>query len=243
MTLDDQPNPESLQIPPKQGFIHILGTNHISKNSIEEIKQKFLELDPDIIAVELDKGRLQQLLHPPKDDKVDFRLIKRLGVKGFIFALIAKYLQQKLGKMVGVKPGSEMLQAVQLAKNNNKQLALIDKPIDKTIRRLMKQITFKEKRRFVYDIFFSKFSKQKVKVDISNVPDQELITTLIGHVKVRYPTVARVLIDERNHFMARKLITLHKTQPSKDILAVVGAGHKKEMDQLVKELFHRIELV
>lgn len=213
----------------------IVGTSHISSKSVDDIKKKFLDFKPDAICVELDSQRLYGLLHPNKKTS-NLALLKQLGLKGFLFAIISRYAQQKLGKMVGMKPGSDMLFAVELAKNNSLDLHLIDRQIQITIRRLMKQLTFKEKLMFVKDLFLGVFFKKKqkkVKINLSEVPSQNLIDDLLKQLKEKYPTIYRVLVEERNHFMAKKLVTLIKKNPNKKFLVVVGAGHEEEMISLV----------
>ncbi|MBN1175030.1 MAG: TraB/GumN family protein [Bacteroidales bacterium] len=242
-------------------WLKIVGTNHISKDSIDEIKSVFLDYKPDVIAVELDKGRLDGLLYeennPNKKQSMNFSSIRKVGVKGFLFLFFGKLMQQKMGKLVGMKPGSEMLFAVKLAKNNNLNLALIDRPITITIKRLFKNLTFKEKMRFLGDLVFAPFKQKQAKelqektgLDkrsmsslFSKVPDSELIDKLMFALKGRYPTFYTVLVDERNHYMARKLVILHKKNPNQKFLVVVGAGHAKEMIELVKHYSFAIELV
>ena len=222
----------------------IVGTSHISTQSMEDIKKSFLKLQPDVISVELDEGRLHSLLHP-EQQKISLGLIKKVGVRGFIFLLIGRYAQKKMGKLVGVTPGSDMLFAVTLARNNNLRLRLIDKPLDKVIKRLMKQLTAKEIGRFFVDIFkglFFRKSQSKIKISLDKVPPQDLIIKLMKQLKQRYPTIYRVLVDERNHFMARQLaLQLKKTNDK--ILAVVGAGHEVELEILVKDYYNKIEII
>ena len=78
----------------------LVGTSHISSQSIEEIKNNFLEHKPDAICVELDAQRLYTLLHPQQKNN-PWALLRQLGLRGFIFTLITRYAQQKLGKIVG----------------------------------------------------------------------------------------------------------------------------------------------
>lgn len=240
-------------------WLKIVGTNHISKESVEEIKSTFLLYKPDIIAIELDRGRLESLLSEGNDkkQKISFSFIRSVGVGGFIFLLVGKFLQQKMGKLVGMKPGSEMLFAIKLAQNNQLKMALIDKPLTLTIKRLFKQITFKEKMRFLSDILFAPFKKKQSKKLqknlglnkqnfsslFSKVPDSKLINSLMFALKERYPTFHRVLVDERNHYMAKKLVILHKKDLDKKFMAVVGAGHEEEILRLVKHYSQTIELV
>jgi pheromone shutdown-related protein TraB len=241
-------------------WLKIVGTNHISKESIEEIKTNFLSYKPDVIAIELDKGRLEGLLSEENKIKskqrINFAFIRSVGIRGFLFLLAGKFMQQKMGKMVGMKPGSEMLFAVNLARNNALKLALIDRPITITVKRLFKKLTFKEKMRFLGDILFAPFKKKQMKELqekaglnknsmkslFSNVPDSKLIDSLMLALKERYPSVYSVLVDERNHYMVKKLVILHKKNPDQKFMAVVGAGHEKAMMELVKSYFFAIDL-
>lgn len=215
--------------------LRIVGTSHISSKSVDDIKNEFFSFNPTSICVELDSQRVYSLLHPEEKASL-VQMLKQLGLKGFLFAVFARYAQQKLGRMVGMQPGGDMLFAVNLARNNNLDLFLIDRHIQKTIKRLMSNLTFKEKMRFAKDLFLGLFFKKKqpkVKLNLNEVPDQDLILTLLDQLKDRYPTLHSVLVDERNHFMARKLVLILKKNPDKKLLVVVGAGHKKEIISLL----------
>lgn len=225
--------------------LKIIGTSHISSESVQEIKQEFLRFQPDQICVELDTQRLYALLHPNEKPN-NIALLQQLGIGGFVFAYIARKAQKKLGKIVGMQPGSDMLFAVELAKNNKLTLQLIDRHIQKTIKRLIKKITLKEKWRFVKDIFtalFLKKSQPKVKIDLDKVPSNELIDVLLVQLQERYPSLHKVLVDERNHYMAKQLVVLLKKFPEKKFMAVVGAGHKKEMEKLLEFYNKKIDIL
>jgi pheromone shutdown-related protein TraB len=231
--------------------LNIIGTSHIAEQSIKEIEKQFRKIEPDIIAVELDKGRMHHLMDPnPKKRRVSYTAIKKVGLKGFIFALIGSWVSQKLGKMVGVEPGSDMKRAIELAKEGKKNLALIDQDIEITLRKFSTRITGKEKRRFVADIFNGIFFKKRQmkkyglhKIDLSKVPEEELIEKMMEGIKERYPSIHLTLISERNEIMARRLVKIMKENPDKKIVAVVGAGHKREMLRIIKERWNMIEVV
>ncbi|MGE0793572.1 MAG: TraB/GumN family protein [Candidatus Woesearchaeota archaeon] len=224
--------------------IKIIGTSHISSDSIKLIKKTFLEFKPDVIAVELDKDRLFSLEHPQKESNFPIKLIRTIGFTGFLFALFGKYAQKKLGNIVKLKAGSDMMMAVTLAKKNKLELILIDRHINITLKRFSQKFKFKEKFQIFKDIFSALFSKKaRMKFDLSKVPEDELIDSLIEKVKDSYPSLYLTLIDERNHFMSRNLIIFHKKNPNKKILCVVGAGHKKEMEKLLPIYNKKIELI
>lgn len=219
--------------------IKIIGTSHISAQSINEIK-KFIEEDkPDIVAVELDLQRAAALMQKQRR-KAGISELLETGIKGFIFVKIGQYIQEKMGRIVGVSPGSEMKAAIELANRKNIDVSFIDQPIRITLRNFSKELTWKEKGRFVTDIFKGfLFPKKQMKdlgmdkFDLRKVPEQKIIGKMIRHLKERYPSVYKTLIEDRNRYMVKKLVRLMKDNPGKKILAVVGAGHKEGMEKLL----------
>jgi pheromone shutdown-related protein TraB len=211
----------------------LVGTSHIAKESMDKISEVFSSLNPDIVCVELDHKRLHSLLSDAKPDR-SLSGIKRYGLSGYLFAIIGGFIQEKLGNVVGVKPGSDMLAAVNLARNNNKILHLVDQDIEITLRRFSKAFTWREKFRIIGDIFKAPFSK-KQKIDLNKVPKEELINKLMGDIKKRYPSIYLVLIDERNHVMAKNIYRIMSQNEDKKILVVIGAGHEKELLHLIKQ--------
>ncbi len=211
----------------------IIGTSHISKQSVNEVKEFILNEKPEIIAIELDKLRLHSLLSKKKKLKTsDFR---KIGITGLIFNFIGAYIEKKLGKLVDTKPGSEMLAAIKLAKQEKIPISLIDQDIRITLKKITKRITWKEKFRFLRDLFFSKQNKKELKkVDLSKVPSEKIIEELTKEFKKRYPTLYQVLVIERNQIMAKNLNKLVTNNKDKKILAIIGAGHKKEIEKILK---------
>ncbi|MDP7141058.1 MAG: TraB/GumN family protein [Candidatus Woesearchaeota archaeon] len=215
----------------------IVGTSHIAKQSMREVEEAVSNNKPDIIAIELDRRRFIALMHKKKGkkDRIRLRDIRRIGVKGYLFSLIGGYIQKKLGKIVGVVPGSDMKKAIKLAKKNNLQIALIDQDIEVTLKKFSKSFTWREKWHIVADIFKGIFfRKNVVQFDLSKVPDEQVIKKMMKEVKVRYPNLYRVLVTERNKIMAVNLFKIMKEHPDKKILAVVGAGHAEDMMKIIE---------
>lgn len=216
----------------------LIGTSHIAQQSIREIEKAITEQKPDLVAVELDSRRFQALLSQEKN-KIRLTDVFKVGLKGYLFALIGSYLQKKLGKMVGVDPGAEMLTAIKLAKKYNLPLALIDQDIAVTLSRFSQTLTWQERFRFVVDIFkgllFPKKQLEKLgNFDLTKVPSQEIIKKLMNELKQRYPNIYLVLVEERNKVMIRNLRYLFQQNPDKKIMAVVGAGHQDALEKAFK---------
>ncbi|MDD5133223.1 MAG: TraB family protein [Candidatus Nanoarchaeia archaeon] len=210
----------------------LIGTSHIAIQSIEEVKTIIREKKPEIVALELDKPRFQALLSKKKY-KLRLRDIQRFGLKGFLFNFIGAFAEKKMGKLVGVTPGSEMRVAIREAREINAQIALIDQDISITLRRLSQKLTWKEKFRFIKDVIKSLFVREKINFDLKKVPDQKTIDKLTKNVKKQYPNFYLVLVDERNKYMAQNLYNL--MQQDNSIIAIVGAGHEKEIINEIKK--------
>ena len=216
----------------------VLGTSHIAKQSLDEVKNHIKEEKPDILAIELDPKRLPALMSSaPK--KIQIGAIRKIGVKGFIFSLLGAWAEKKLGNLVGVAPGSEMKQAVKIARKNSIRIELVDQDIEITLKRLSKTLTWKEKRNFLADLLKAALkSKTEIEFDLRTVPEKAIIKKLTCQLKERYPNVYRTLIDERNAVIAYNLRNLLDENPGKKILAILGAGHVDEVVELVKKSQH-----
>ncbi len=216
--------------------LKIIGTSHIAKQSLDEVRAAINDGSPDIIALELDRRRFFALTSRKKQEgKLSIRNIMKIGLNGFIFSLIGEFAQKKLGKMVGVTPGSEMTAAIRLAKKKKIPLALIDQDIEITLKRFSKSLTWREKMNFVVDIFRGVFSRKDLELDfdLRKVPEEKIIKKLIKEMEQRYPNVYNVLVRERNEFMAEKLAQIIANNPEKKILAILGAGHEEEIMELI----------
>ena len=213
----------------------LIGTSHIAQQSVDEVKTAILTHKPKVIAVELDKKRLIALLHP-QQRKIHLSDIRKVGLKGFLFNLLGAWAEKKLGKMVGLAPGSEMKAAITLAEETGALVALIDQDIHITLKKLSKEMKFSEKFRLTKEILLSMIlPRKKIKIDLRKVPSEKLIAKLTQHMKKKYPSIYRILVEERNVFMAKALYKIMNEYKEEKVVAIVGAGHEKEIAQLLKK--------
>lgn len=220
----------------------LIGSSHVSSESVSLVKKTIEEEKPGVVAVELDSDRLEAMFSKKKRTL----FMRGVGVKGMLFGLIGAWVEKKIGKVVGVEPGSEMKAAINLARKNHIKLALIDQNIAITLRRFSQTITWKEKLNFVEDILRGiitpKKQMKKIKVtndDLSKVPDEKTIKKLIDYAKKRYPNFYNILVHERNIIMANNLVHVMNHYPNEKIVAVVGAGHKEAMMKLIREKLYK----
>jgi pheromone shutdown protein TraB len=227
--------------------ITFLGTSHIANESVNEIKKSVEEINPEIITVELDKDRLHGLINK-KNDRIslkNIKLIKEIGLAGFIFAYIASNVQKKLGSLVNMAPGSDMLSAVKIASQKGIKVALIDQHVNVTLKNISKKVSVFEKLKIVFDIISNLLFPFKAKkefeavglknIDLSKVPSDYLISKMLLRTKTKYPAFYKVLVEDRNEFMTKKIFHIMLKNPNSKIVCVIGAGHKSEMELLIKE--------
>jgi len=222
--------------------ITIIGTSHIAQESITQVEKTLKTKEYNIIALELDKQRFIGIQDQERKG-IRLRDIKKVGFKGYLFSLIGAYAEKKLGESVGTKPGAEMLKAIEIAREKKIQIALIDQDVQITLQKISKAITGRVKWQFFKDIlrgiFFRKKEMKRLGItnfDLRTVPESIVIEKMIQDVQTRYPSLYKVLIEERNEIMAKKLHHLMELYPEKQIVAIVGAGHKQEMIRIIKEL-------
>ncbi|MBT4114159.1 hypothetical protein HOD83_02305 [Candidatus Woesearchaeota archaeon] len=216
--------------------ITIIGTSHIAKQSINEIQKKLFEDKPDIVCVELDHARLRGLFQK-EQRKVSLSDLKAGGF-GFLFMIMGRWLQKKLGAQVGIAPGADMKAAVLAARKINAKIYLIDIPINRTLYKLSKEVSMWEKIKLVGYIIFSPLMPSNRKLakqfDLTKVPAQKLIDQIITDMRYRFPKLFKVLLDDRNVYMAKQLKAISKANPKSDIVAIIGAGHEKDLKRMIK---------
>ena len=207
--------------------IRIIGTAHVSQQSVDEVRTAIEEFKPDVVAIELDTARYTAVKKQARDPSVD----DVLEVKNFNSLLVQwllAYLQRKIGIDVGVEPGAEMKIAIQEAEQRNIPLALVDRDIRLTLLRFWSSLGFFEKIKMFWALIVSIAEVDNgQKIDIESLKEQNVIDAVMEEFRKFSPNGARALIDERDAFIAHQLLLLKVQKPEGRILAVVGAGHRQ----------------
>ncbi|MBI2671495.1 TraB/GumN family protein [Candidatus Woesearchaeota archaeon] len=212
--------------------LYLLGTSHISKDSVKAVEKSILKIKPKIIALELDRRRFN-LINTQNRRRFSLSDVRNFGIKAFLLNFIGAWFEKKMSKKVGTKPGGEMKKAIELAEKNKIKIELIDQDIQYTINRLMRLITRREKIRFIKDLIFG---GEADSFNIKKVPDKKDITKIINKIKQDYPSFYLTVIKERNEFMAKGLYSLMNKFPIGRILGIIGAGHEKAIVGEIKLL-------
>lgn len=205
--------------------IKIVGTAHVSQQSIDDVRAAIEEFHPDVVAIELDPARYAALKKKAQAPSVD----DLLEVKNFNTLLVQwllAYLQRKIGVDVGVEPGAEMKAAIEESEQRNIPVALVDRDIRLTLLRFWKSLGIIEKIKMLYVLIVSIAELDNVEaIDIESLKQQSVIDAVMEEFRKFSPNGARALIDERDAFIAHQILGLKNQRPDGRILAVVGAGH------------------
>ena len=207
--------------------IRIIGTAHVSQQSVDEVRTAIEEFKPDVVAIELDTARYTAVKKQARDPSVD----DVLEVKNFNSLLVQwllAYLQRKIGIDVGVEPGAEMKIAITEAEQRGIPLALVDRDIRLTLLRFWSSLGFFEKIKMFWALIVSIAEVDNgQEIDIESLKEQNVIDAVMQEFRKFSPNGARALIDERDAFIAHQLLLLKVQKPEGRILAVVGAGHRQ----------------
>ncbi|MBI5133722.1 MAG: TraB/GumN family protein [Thaumarchaeota archaeon] len=202
---------------------------HISKKSIEKVRETIIAEKPDAIAVELCEARLQAMLRK----KASFSRTEALrNPLYFIFYM----LQKVLGEIFRVKPGSEMFEAVKLSSELRIPLHLVDRDIGETMQGIG-AIPLKEKLMIVFQSPLSiPFFVFKLPRNLEKLMMQENIEKIMAEFKAQFPSFYRVLVEERDIYMASRISAMEANK----VVLVVGAGHVKGISSMMANASVRI---
>jgi pheromone shutdown protein TraB len=139
---------------PTEGSVRVVGTAHVSEESVREVERVVEEERPDVVAVELDEGRYRQLKGGDPDDIDPVDVLRGNTVFQFIAYWMLSYVQTRLGERFDVTPGADMLAAVESAERLGVDVALVDRDIQTTVQRFWARMSRGEKFRMAGELAF-----------------------------------------------------------------------------------------
>jgi len=205
--------------------ILLIGTAHISQSSVDEVNTVIDQEKPDTVCIELCSSRHQAMLDKDQWKNMDIYKVVREGKSFLLFAnLIMTAFQKRLGSQLGVKPGAEMLEAANAAERVGAELILADRDVKITLQRTWRGMTFWGRMKVLSQLLASLFVREEIsKEEIEKLKESDALSEAMQMLAEQSPEMKRILIDERDQFMAEKI----KLAQGKRIVAVVGAGHVK----------------
>lgn len=223
------------QIEYQPSKIVLIGTAHVSEKSVAEVKAAIRNLKPDIVAVELCRGRYDSLKGNVQDNQVPIKEILSQGkINYYLIHWLLAYVQKKIGDDMGVKPGAEMISAIEEAESIGAKVALIDRDIQVTLQRFWGKMKFLEKIKMIGSLLGGLIGiGGGAEIDIDQITETDVVTALVNELRGFAPTAAEVLIDERDAYLAGSLVNV-TAGGNKTVVAVIGAGHKPGVTKYLK---------
>ncbi len=203
--------------------IILIGTAHVSHESVDEVKQVIDDENPDRVCIEIDEGRYNSIIDSESWKKMDIHQVIKQK-KGFLMmaSLILGSFQKKIGADIGIKPGEEMKIAAEVAKDKGIPFSFSDRPVQITLQRAWAKSNLWNKMKLLASLIASAFSSESVdKKEIEELKNSNALQGMMEELANYLPSVKEVLIDERDRFLATEIFNTTE----KKVVAVVGAGH------------------
>ncbi len=224
-------NVHILNIDNKQ--IILLGTAHVSEQSVLEVDVCIEQYSPDVICVELDDERYASIKDNTKWKNTNiYEIIKQKKGMLLLANIILASYQRKIGAQLGISAGAEMLRAIKSAEEHNIKLELIDRNVKITFGRIWNSLKFGEKLKLLLSLVMSLFDETKItEEDLEEIKQQDFIASALNEMGSEFSGVKKVLVDERDTYMSQKIMSSQGSV----LLCVIGAAHAKGIIKNINE--------
>ena len=203
--------------------IIILGTAHVSKESADLVKTVIEEEKPDTVCVELCESRFQSIRQKSRWQEMDIvKVIKEKKAFLLLSNLLLASFQKRIAEKFDIKPGAEMIQAIESGEAIDARIHLADRDIRVTLSRTWRVMGLWAKLKILFQMLLSFGEVDDItEKDIEKMKQEDMLESLLAEVGKSLPVIREILIDERDRYLAEKI----RTAPGRKIVAVVGAGH------------------
>lgn len=202
---------------------YIIGTAHVSQASVDLVKQTLETVRPDSVAVELCRSRYDNLRNPDRWKNTDIVAVLKQGKGNLLLAqLLLSSFQKRIGQKLGVKPGAEMMQALDTAEEIGARTVLADRDVTITLRRCWSRLTWWNLCRLFFSSLFGLFESQAItQAEVERLKRSDALEEALRELGQQLPEVQQTLVDERDQYLAARIYEA----PGQTVVAVVGAGH------------------
>ena len=226
--------PEDVQIISLDGReIFLVGTAHVSQESVDLVQQVIASEKPECVCVELDHKRYKALSGRKRWESLDLKeIIKKKQLSTLLVNLILASYQKKLGMQLGVMPGAELLEATREAEKHSIPVSLCDRDVRVTLRRAWHETSFLKKGYLLATLLVRLFDTTELAEEkLEELKKKYVLSELMSELGEAMPVLKRVLIDERDIYLAEKI----KMSIGNKMVAVVGAGHVEGIKKRIVE--------
>lgn len=215
-----------------QTLIRLLGTAHVSRASADAVHSEIATGSWDTVAIELCDSRFKAFENPDALQKMDLYQVIKSGRAPMVTAMLAMgAFQQRIADQFDIEPGAEMRAAIEQARANNCELKLIDREIGTTLKRIYRNVPWWRRFYLFSGLITSVVVHEDIgEEDIERLKEGDLLETTFAQFAETAAEIYEPLITERDRFMGAKLRRLAQEEPQR-VLAVVGAGHLKGLEQ------------
>jgi len=201
--------------------LYLVGTAHVSLQSVELVEETINEINPDTICIELDDKRYNSIMNKQKYEDLDIvKIIREKQLFFFIGQFIMASYQKKIAEKTGSRPGMEFKRAIELGEEKGAVMVMADRNIGTTLKRAFRLTPFWDKMKFLGSLFVADDDDFE-DLDIEQLKEHDAIERIVGSFEDELPVTKEVLIDERDRYLASKICE----NLGEVTVAVVGAGH------------------
>ncbi len=219
------------------GKVTILGTAHVSRASADEVRSLLDSGDFDAVAVELCPSRHNALINPDALAQMDLFQVIRSGKATMVTASLALgAYQQRLAEQFGIEPGAEMRTAIAAAKRHGLPVLLIDREIGTTLKRVYRNVPWWRRLNLFAGLVASVVTHEEVsEEEIERLKQGDVLETTFAQFADQQADLYQPLIDERDQYMAARLLQEEGQGHHHHVLAVVGAGHLAGIEKYLQQ--------
>ena len=212
--------------------IFLVGTAHVSMQSVDDVRATIERVRPDSVCVELCQPRYDSLTNPEAWRKLDILSVLREGKAHLLLgSLILTAFQRRIASQLGVKPGAEMMAAIESAREHGAQLVLADRRIEITLKRTTAKLGGWSKVKALSNLLAGLFVPEQIDADeIEKLKEEAQLADALQALAREFPQAKEVLIDERDRYLAAKI----REAPGDTVVAVVGAGHVEGIEREIR---------
>ena len=213
--------------------IILVGTAHVSQQSVDLVKEVIETEQPDSVCIELDANRYENIKNPKAFENSDIVKVIKEKKAGFMLASLAlSAYQRRMAKKLGTSVGGEMLQAIKSAEEFDSEIVLADRDIQTTFLRIWRKLSLWEKCKLITGLFFSFDDEEDIgEEDLQALMQEDMLESALHEVRSAFPKIGDILISERDQHLSQKI----KTAPGKKIVAILGGAHIPGVTKAIEE--------
>jgi len=215
--------------------IYLIGTAHVSEESIKSVREIIRFVKPNVVMIELcinrvglladDKssasaGQLDPNQKQTQQPRKPRRLLESTSGVSILVRVISNFYESAIKQLKSGSAGGEFRAAYEEAKRLKALLVLGDRQIQTTLQRLWAAVSLREKFSLGFQLMTG-FNFEITPDDVERMKNSDILTEMVKEVSREYPSLLKPILYERDEFMTAVL----RACPGPVVVGVVGQGH------------------